>query len=1371
MLIEILPAAGGDAIYTLGRSHYLEPGASASDIFSYEFAQTGDYIVRISGAKLTGGAVSAPVKVLNLDEVTTSVAVQPASGGSVPVLVQAVNSGYSDFAGTLVITAGGLSHEEALAFASEATLDQVYNFDANGLANGSQEVVAVIYDSAGNVLSQNALTVSVVNADIKVSEAPQDLTISAGSFAAVPLKVKNFGNKRGEAEIAMTAFDTLNETRTLALEAGEELELGDLFIDVDADIPAGRYPFNYVLSGAGVGSGLAKGNFSFQVTGIALEVSAALDRSLYNQGETAVLTLNVSSAEPVTAPLEAVVNWNDFNERRPFTLGNGSTSLSFEIPLAEASDAKVFYGIYQQEGRGIYLNDIYLNFSGGVSVTLDQQVYAPGDSIHALFASGEAGSLTAECFGASQTAAVNGSTSLMFTVPENALGGSYGVAWTFTPADAAHEASSGSRAFDVSGLVVKVAKAELEKGKYAPGETIKAMLSLESNRDVSLALRAWTVTPEAQWTYLGEQGVTLSATQQTPAVLQYAFATTEAGTHRFVYGLYNGEQLVVSGAAAFDCGDAVLLGLAPDRLEYPLGSETVNVIADHFGSGAATLELYLDDVLVETRSVTLSGLGSTTINLAAAQVGGGRHDLRAVMTESGLTSTRRAWFTYGTNLPDLAVGLIGRNVSTLDYAFTIRVENAGKSASSATTLAFSDNDADVQSAVVNALEPGAYQDVPFSWSGSGKPGSHVLRFTADREGTVKEFAEANNVLEMTEEVPALFYGLSINPQTWTANSNVSIYSTLFNNQPSDMPLQLHMTLTHNETSLTVLDRSKSITLAPYVKTIETDVFSTGTHPAGDYTLAQTADGDGVERGEELPVYIMPTKAVSGTMSAMPSSIAAGVDTEITLTLSLNNIGNVALENETLNVEVAATETQEVVKNDTLGVSMALGENKTLEHVLAVNLAEGSYTIFLKLEDDLIAQAEISAGEGLEKEKGISSRPRLLFLNTVSLPYRSQKNFLKAALDGAGIEYQDTGSLIESYVQLQKNEHNINVVFGKLVSSHLIKELKERVHRGEGLICIVNNPAENGLLEEVGGVKAHNLLPPLREKEISLLPGPLGGGGAATLMNKCKLGLELLAEGVETVAETKIGKKPVATLRAYGNGKVLTICLPLEFTSGAGFAQMMLNAVQLFNQDVFSPSDLVRVLPLELRIHNNTGSAKTFRVQEFVPQAAFGYGFNPPPLEGEGVQWDLQIADGEQKTIAYWLRLPDAVGTYDVRSEIREGEQKIDEALLTLEVEQKTADRAAAIAVEIAAVGDAAAKMALTALQNIASRGDDAVSLWLNLRDAVQAADLVAASGTAEAMTWRRQLQNVLMACARLFYDKIKDWSPLELDAFGTRIQD
>jgi len=47
----------------------------------------------------------------------------------------------------------------------------------------------------------------------------------------------------------------------------------------------------------------------------------------------------------------------------------------------------------------------------------------------------------------------------------------------------------------------------------------------------------------------------------------------------------------------------------------------------------------------------------------------------------------------------------------------------------------------------------------------------------------------------------------------------------------------------------------------------------------------------------------------------------------------------------------------------------------------------------------------------------------------------------------------------------------------------------------------------------------------------------------------------------------------------------------------------------------------------------------------------------------------------------------------------------------------------------------------------------------------------AGHATAEAMAWRRSLQDLLVACARMFYDKVKDFTPLELNVFGTRFQE
>jgi hypothetical protein len=276
-----------------------------------------------------------------------------------------------------------------------------------------------------------------------------------------------------------------------------------------------------------------------------------------------------------------------------------------------------------------------------------------------------------------------------------------------------------------------------------------------------------------------------------------------------------------------------------------------------------------------------------------------------------------------------------------------------------------------------------------------------------------------------------------------------------------------------------------------------------------------------------------------------------------------------------------------------------------------------------------------------------------------------------------------------------------------------------------------------------------------------------------LLNNCKLALEVVDADAQVVAETKNGKKPLLAYHEYGHGRVLTISVPLEFSVGGDvFAQMLLNAVNLINHEVFSPADLARVMPMELRIKNNTSADKVFRVQELIPQKATAYGFNPPLLAGEGIKWDVNLKVNEEKVISYWLQLPDAIGTFDIKSEIYDGEQKVDEALLTFEVVQKVADRVLEVITEINAAGDAQAKKALASLNRIKNRnGDDALTLLLNLDDAIQAADLVGKSSIGEAALWRQQLQNVMFVYARKLYDKMKNLGPFELTSFGKRFQE
>jgi len=77
----------------------------------------------------------------------------------------------------------------------------------------------------------------------------------------------------------------------------------------------------------------------------------------------------------------------------------------------------------------------------------------------------------------------------------------------------------------------------------------------------------------------------------------------------------------------------------------------------------------------------------------------------------------------------------------------------------------------------------------------------------DKSNAVKEFSESNNRIEITEEVPALFYSLEVEPLIYPANANITIITRLINNRETPLPLTLDLSLTNDETGNIIVQRN------------------------------------------------------------------------------------------------------------------------------------------------------------------------------------------------------------------------------------------------------------------------------------------------------------------------------------------------------------------------------------------------------------------------------------------------------------------------------------------------------------------------------------------------------------------------------------
>ena len=1234
----------GTTPVSAARHYHLEPQQTLEDHLALQLTGTGDYTLAITGNKLTA-PILRQFRVLNVEEVSTSIQIGALEAHRIPVTVTLDNTGYRDFTGQLVMVTDEIVTEQGIVVNSESSYTNTFGLDTSALTPGEHQVRVYLFHTGGEILSQETAQVIISSPDIKLVEVPGNLEIEAGSHAAIALKLKNEGNVRGDCILKVTAFDTLEVQREIALDPGEEILVDDIYIDVPGDLPTGNYPFDYSLSGIGIEGGTTAGNFTFKVNGISLDVEASFGQSLYNEGETAVLTINVSTPLPTEAPLQAIVNWGEFSETRSFDLSAGSASLDFNILLDKARSEKVFYGIYHEGGKGIHLNDLYLNFYGPVSVETDRQVYAPGEIVHAIFMSGQSGTLTAEAFGESYTLNISSSVSADFQVPGDTIGGSYGISWSFVPADTTQTELSGSHSFDVSGLVVKVAKSVLEKGKYAPGENIKAAYTIESNMDETLALRCWSAPPTGEWELLGETSVAVQGGKQVKAFSSYTFNTDRAGTHNLVYGLYKENRLTVCGSIAFDVGDAVLMGIATDQFEYKEGNEPVYVKTDYFGQGTAQMQLYLDEEKTDERSVTLNGTGSTEISLNSSSIGGGSHSIKVELTKDGLTSTKTTGFVYGSNLPDLALGLTQSENEGLNYTYTIEVNNTGKTTAAAATLEFSDNGVTIGAVSIPALPPGQSHEATFNWNGTGKAGSHELVFTVDSSDTVKELSEFNNSLELTIEVPVFFYTLETDPVNrliYPANTPINIITRLINNRETPALLTLDLSITNDETGVTIHHQVKEEQIQGFAGKTINDIFNTGIYPAGNYTLSQVVSevsevsSNDVNMNRELFLFFEPTKTLTGTLHVQPRQIPAKTPTEVQLTMTLKNGGNVFLENEILQIDVFNKELGEVVMSEELTVSIPLAEEISETKTMSLNLVEGNYEIWLKHHEEIIGIAELTAVSSIKPGITVAVHPRVLVMNLRLFgANHHQLEFLSGLLQSHGIEYEVSQRVLESYVKFHKGQANVNMVLGNAMGRKLRAELKERVRYGEGLILFCNKPAQNPDWKEFLGVKIKPVPGKTRETVIQLLPGEFTNGGEIELQKKIRLRVVKQQDDVVIIAQTRQKKYPVITYRQYGKGHILVVAVPLAFKSGTEhMLQLLSNTINRFSRDIYTGSDLTRLLPLELTLKNQGSEEKTLKIKMPLPYGVEGFDYQPPPEEGENPNWTLTIPALSTETISY-----------------------------------------------------------------------------------------------------------------------------------------
>ncbi len=747
---------GGAIVNEISKSYFLPKDSVQNDLLFFDLHE-GDYqIFAQSDIPQASSQASFSVKKENKLEIGLSAGLQ--TEGTLLVRTELTNQGYTSLPGILKLALQDQNNllwsaEEAISsIPSNSTQSFPFHIDPAAIPPGNYNLKAEFLSPEGKVLAAKSLPLSLQGPLFQLTQVPPFRTFSPGEEAIFTFKIKNAGQKESSFSFHFKSYDLIDLRRDEWLKPGEEKTLDFSFL-LPQDLEERDYEAVYTLQSSSNAAPI-QGQVKYHLSGIKIDVQAALDKAAYKEGEVAHLTLTISSDQ--TQNLMARVNYPGFEAKEAFVL-QGSKVLSFAIPLPKITGDKLFYGIYQASGRSIYLNSLYIYKLGEkINLITDKQVYKPGEQVIVNVSSsdpGVQGNLTLIAPDYEETFVFSGNITKTFLLPSSLVAGTYYVSYNLLSSEG--EVISGRHPFDVEGFKVKVKEAFLDKNKYNPGEIIDLSLKVESSHDLEGVLKTWIVDPEKNHSPPQMQEITLLKTELSLIGRSLTLSTSKQGFHQLIYGLYSKDGILLcSGLEGFEVGTGTILSIATDKVDYPSGNEPVLVKVGLFSSSSATLDLILNGGLKASYSLSAPDFLNLQVPINAERPG--LNTLRAVLSAEGLSSAKETSFTYGSGLPDLAAWIDGAKVENGYIKLSITVLNRGKSPSLPTILYLYDGQIDegklLASFAVRSLMPKESLTFTYQMPISGRIGLNEFIALVGQEEQIIEFNKDNNESRISLQV-------------------------------------------------------------------------------------------------------------------------------------------------------------------------------------------------------------------------------------------------------------------------------------------------------------------------------------------------------------------------------------------------------------------------------------------------------------------------------------------------------------------------------------------------------------------------------------------------------------------------------------------
>ncbi len=609
--------SNGEILETTSEA-FLLPAEQSEEFISFPNLREGDYKLK---AFTPFEEKEVSFKVVPLEKIEGSIVLGQASGGILQFVARLTNNSFSHFEGRVVTSCGFYHETKELKLRSGESTEATFSLDLTKIDSSQNELKITVEDLAGKIVWHTTKELLLTSQFEAFAWTEKEDYLSGDEVKGF-LKVKNIGLVGGKANLKIEFEEDFRDQKSIFLYPEEEKEISFQF-KLPSDLAEGIYPLVCWVNGT-------KKVLNLSLEGVKISVESYFDKEFYQLGEEALFTIKVINLSSHSANLRAEVKYGSYEEEKSFIL-NDQAILTFKIP-AEEINQKVFYGIYNESGVGLYLNTTYFRIRKGKVILLpEKEVYYPGEKVKLKVYSCEEGTLTAYTPVGVEELYFSGETSFSFALPEEVKKGSYFIDYLFNE-------EKGRTFFDVEASSLKVNQCLIKKRSEGKKVYLYIEVVLSSSNDVRGTFLGWVVHPDGERTGVIKEEIMLKEGLNL-FNFQGEFEREKSGIHRFLYGIYRKEFLLIGGEKLFDLERATLLSLLPRQEVYKEGEEA-KAFVSLLSEEGAELKIFLSEK--EIFHQNLIGEGYQEFEVLLGKKEGGKHILRAQILEGGEVVSEKA---------------------------------------------------------------------------------------------------------------------------------------------------------------------------------------------------------------------------------------------------------------------------------------------------------------------------------------------------------------------------------------------------------------------------------------------------------------------------------------------------------------------------------------------------------------------------------------------------------------------------------------------------------------------------------------------------------------------------------------------------------